>query len=187
MTRKCQCAGGWDWGPCMMTNGIYGSICIKTVKDGLFDSLTVSYTHDKNIWKAHINAVFDSFINGKKDFSFSINEENKDDVASLKVSKDLLIGKNDIEAELTVTNPFIWKTSTELKEEGLKENILYDLSVKENDSLTDEIKTSKKICFSTLRTVSEKDIIDGKPGRSFYFENNGRKYSLKVLTGYLQI
>ena len=175
MTRKCQCAGGWDWGPCMMTSGIYGSIGIVTVKDGLFDSLTVNYSHENKTWKAEITAVFDSLITGKKDFNFSIAEENKDEITKATVSSDLILGKNTIKAELTVDNPHVWMTSTELKEEGLKENKLYDVLVSVVDSVTEQTEVTKKTCFNTLRTVSEKDIVDGKPGRSFFFENNGRK------------
>ena len=44
LARKCQCNGGWDWGPCIMTSGIYGDIIIYTVTDGLFESITCSYT-----------------------------------------------------------------------------------------------------------------------------------------------
>ena len=175
MTRKCQCAGGWDWGPCMMTNGIYGDISIIDTKKGLFDSLTVKYTHNENSWVAHVNAIFDCYKDGEESFTFSIAPEGKDSIANQTVKTNLIKGtKIEINADIKVDNPYVWKTSTELKEEGLKENILYDLSVTLDDDNKD-IKATKKICFSTLRTVSEKDMLDGKPGRSFYFENNGRK------------
>ena len=180
MTRKCQCAGGWDWGPCMMTSGIYGSISILTVDDGLFDSLTVNYTHEKNTWKAELTAVFDSLISGSKDFKFSITEENKDKAVAEKTTSVILVpGKNTIKAELTVDNPHVWKTSTELKEEGLSENILYDVKISTVSTDKEQNSLTRKTCFNTLRTVSEKDVVNGKPGRSFYFENNGRKIFAK--------
>ena len=42
LVRKIQCQSGWDWGPCLMTMGIYGGIAIETVHNGYLESVTVN-------------------------------------------------------------------------------------------------------------------------------------------------
>ena len=179
LARKCQCNGGWDWGPCIMTSGVYGDIIIYTVTDGLFESITCSYTRkQKNNWIVTVNAEFDSFIKGTKDFVFKI-EGNDIEESFSKQKIKLQKGKNHISASISVSNPQIWKTAGELKESGLTENKVYNLSVYEYDSTSGTVTENRKICFSTLKVVSKKDNANNKEGRSLYFENNGRKIFAK--------
>ena len=42
LIRKIQCHAGWDWGPCLMVCGIYGSIAIETVQNGYIQSVSVN-------------------------------------------------------------------------------------------------------------------------------------------------
>lgn len=174
MIRKAQCHGGWDWGPNIMPIGIYEDIIIENVADGLFDSVRVNYEHSKNNWIAYITIDFTSYIKGQKTFSSilsgpDIETKKTDTTASLEY------GQNSITIAIPVSNPTVWKTSGELKQEGLTQNILYDLLIKENDSISGEKIINKKIGFSTLKVISEKDNSMGKEGRSLYFENNGHK------------
>ncbi len=179
LARKCQCNGGWDWGPCIMTSGIYGDIVIYTVTDGLFDSITSSYTRKaKNNWTVTVKAEFDSFIKGTKDFVFKI-EGNDIEESFSKQKVKLHKGKNTISTTISVSNPQVWQTSGELKENGLTQNTVYNLSVYEYDSTSGTVTENRKICFSTLKVVSKKDNANNKEGRSLYFENNGRKIFAK--------
>jgi len=178
LARKCQCHGGWDWGPCLMASGIYSQPLIYTVSDGLFESLTSHMEQDsKNNWTVEVEAVFDAYTEGEKAFDFSIEGKNLQNCGS-KVKINLSKGKNIIKTSLQVQKPDLWKTSGELKESGLKENTIYKLSVSEED-ITGKISLAKNICFSSLKVVSQKDYDGGKEGRSLYFENNGRKIFAK--------
>lgn len=174
MIRKAQCHGGWDWGPNIMPVGIYDDILIETVSDGLFDSVRINYEKNKNLWTAYIFIDYTSYIKGVKTFSAVLSGK---DIETKKIDKtvNLEYGQNTIAAVITVNNPTPWKTSGELKQENLTENILYNLIITENDSACGEKSIEKKIGFSTLKVVSEKDNSMGKPGRSLYFENNGHK------------
>ena len=178
MIRKAQCHGGWDWGPNIMPLGIYENLFIETVSDGLYNNVTVNYENEKKEYKAIIKVSFDSYIEGVKTFSFELSgsdiETKKKDITA-KLQK----GQNFITCEITVTSPTIWKTSGELKQLGLSENVLYDLSIKENDATSGEKVITKKIAFSTLKVVSQKDNSMNKEGRSIYFENNGHKIFTK--------
>lgn len=173
MSRKCQCNGGWDWGPCIMVSGIYGDIFIDYVKDGLFDYAEIFYHKNNTKWDCTIKVSYEAFSEMEKEFNFSISGQ---DLKTLSKNQkfNLHKGKNLLETTLTVENPWVWKTSGELKEEGLQENIIYDLNISDKEN-----QITKKICFNTLKAVSEKDFDEGKEGRSIYFENNGRRIFAK--------
>ena len=177
LVRKCQCNAGWDWGPCMMISGIYGHIYIETVADGIFENAMITYKlvdEQNKKWIATVTSNYTSCKNEKKEFNFSIEGEDIQKVNET-ISVELKEGVNKIVAELNVTNPWVWKTSGELKELKKKENIIYKLTVSQKDSIMGELSISKNICFSSLRVVCEDDDI----GRSLYFENNGRKLFAK--------
>lgn len=178
LVRKCQCHGGWDWGPCLMVSGIYGSITLETVSCGLFDFVKLNYTKstkDKT-WVTKVNTQFDSIVEDDKEFVFTISGP---DIESVSFNKSIHLqkGKNLIDANLKVNNPHVWMTAGELKEAGLKENTIYNLNIKISDSNDKEI--NQHFCFSSLKAISKKDKVDGKTGRSIYFENNGRKIFAK--------
>lgn len=179
LARKCQCHGGWDWGPCLMVSGIYGDICINQIADGLFNYAKINYDVDKNNnWKAKITFSYESFAEQEKNFITSIFG---DDIEPQTQEKkfNLKKGENILSLTLNVKNPSVWKTSGELKEKNLKENKIYNLKIQTEDSSTKETSITKKICFNTLKAVSKKDKDEGKDGRSLYFENNGKKIFAK--------
>ena len=177
LVRKCQCNAGWDWGPCLMISGIYGHIYIETVADGIFENAMITYKlkdEEDKIWEATVTTNYTSYKNGEKDFVFKISGEDIDEVEKT-VSAELKEGVNTIKAKLTVKNPWVWKTSGELRELNKKENLIYKLTITQEDSEMGELSIAKNICFSSLKVVCEDDEI----GRSLYFENNGRKIFAK--------
>ena len=178
LARKCQCHGGWDWGPCIMVSGIYGSIVIESVPDGLFNHVTVNYDNKNKDWTVKGDVNFYSLVNESRQF---VVEVSGPDIKSSSISQEiqLIPGENNFSYELTVNNPSVWKTSGELEEAGLFENTIYTLLVKEITEDGDFITLKKKICFNTLKALSFPDSVDEKEGRSLYFENNGRKIFAK--------
>ena len=131
LVRKCQCNAGWDWGPCLMISGIYGHIYIETVADGIFENAMITYKlvdEETKKWTATITSNYTSYKNEKKDFVFTISGDNLAE-ATETVSADLKEGNNKIMAEISVTNPWVWKTSGELRELNKKENTIYKLTV----------------------------------------------------------
>lgn len=174
MARKCQCHGGWDWGPCLMVSGIYGDIFIETTSVGLFQNIkTLKTKKDDNSWDLNVEIKFDSFIQGNVDFDLNFTGKNQNEKS--KITANLLKGENVVNASFNIKNPEVWKTTDELKEEGLSENIPYELTVSFEDSICGTKSEKIDVYFSTLKTVSEKDFSNDKEGRCLYFENNGRK------------
>lgn len=179
LARKCQCNGGWDWGPCIMVSGIYGDIFINQVYDGLFNFAKINYDYDeKNNWNANISFEYESFISQEKKFTLSISGKDIE-TSTIEKTFSLKEGKNILSAIIPVKNPSIWKTSGELKEDLQTENIIYELNISTEDFNSNTNSLTKKICFNTLKAISEKDNDEGKEGRSLYFENNGRKIFAK--------
>ena len=177
LVRKCQCNAGWDWGPCLMVSGIYGHIYIETVTDGIFDNVMVNYQlKDANInrWSAYVIINYLAYKETKKEFNISIKGEDIKEVKE-KIICNIKEGNNRIEKIIEVDNPWIWKTSGELREIKKKENLIYELKISEIDSILGEIFIIKNICFSNLKAISEEDDF----GRSLYFMNNGRKIFAK--------
>ena len=157
-----------------MVSGIYGHIFIETISDGIFNNIMINYKiKDLNInrWIANIIINYYSFKDIKKEFIISI-KGNDIKEAKKKVEYFLKKGNNKFEEEIEVDNPWIWKTSGELREIKKKENIIYELEVSEIDSKVGEIFIKKNIWFSNLKALSEEDNIE----RSLYFMNYGRKF-----------
>ncbi|MFA6844782.1 MAG: glycoside hydrolase family 2 protein [Sphaerochaetaceae bacterium] len=40
LIRKSQCHSGWDWGPCILSQGVYQSICLELVDQFLIENVT---------------------------------------------------------------------------------------------------------------------------------------------------
>lgn len=168
MTRKCQCHGGWDWGPCIMVSGIYNDIYIDTVDCGIFDDVRVFYSKKDDLWTAKFVVGYTGYFDCSKKYQITLAGKNVD--ISKDVTAEIKPGRNQFEFELQVENPVTWKTSSELKEINQLENTPYTFTISDGNNCV-----KKNIYFSTLKLISEKDFDEGKPGRSIYFENNGRK------------
>ena len=98
-----------------MVSGIYGHIFIETISDGIFNNIMINYKiKDLNInrWIANIIINYYSFKDIKKEFIISI----KGNDIKKKVKYFLKKGNNKFEEEIEVDNPWIWKTSGELRE-----------------------------------------------------------------------
>ena len=114
MARKCQCHGGWDWGPCLMVSGIYGDIFIETTSVGLFQNIkTLKTKKDDNSWDLNVEIKFDSFIQGNVDFDLNFTGKNQNEKS--KITANLLKGENVVNASFNIKNPEVWKTTDELK------------------------------------------------------------------------
>ena len=179
LVRKCQCHAGWDWGPALMTSGIYGDIFIDTVSTGLFDSLKLNFSHKKtgndDIWKIKADVEFESFIEGEKNYTITITGPNIQDIEIFKKAQ-LKKGLNKFLIEIPVKNPVVWMTSDELKEAGLSENALYYISVKYESEHNNINTYTRQFCFHDFKCITKKEKTGG---RSLYFENNGRKIFAK--------
>lgn len=176
--RKIQCHGGWDWGPCIMVSGIYGSIRIEQTSDCLIDYLECNsepVSKSRN-WLSEFTVTCLTIKDCKKTFTLKIIKETETTpVAEETFTVQLKKGENRFTRTLNIKEPEIWNPAFCSTEdtyaihtdslEKAKENILYNAEVK-----TQGQQLCKKIAFRTLKVVSKND----KDGKSLYFEVNGR-------------
>ncbi len=178
LNRKIQCHAGWDWGPCIMAFGIYGSIGIETVRSGYLQSITVDTVPSKksgtkNIWTAKTGVRFHSHEDGPQDFLVELKGPDLD--FSTTITQDCRKGENQFLWNIDVENPVLWKTADELKDAEQKENQLYQLTVTSLRNGEKDCSMEKHIGFRTLILQSKQD----KAGRSLYYELNGRQIYAK--------
>ncbi|OJF77303.1 MAG: hypothetical protein BKP49_02210 [Treponema sp. CETP13] len=190
LIRKVQCHAGWDWGPCIMAFGVYGSIGLQSTDIGFIDYVNCTTLRNKKNWTANITATITSF----KDFTTVVTAnlssencnllENKKKIECEQSQKvHFAEGENLVHFVIPVDNPELWYPAgcrpedddaiTKFGESLHYDNPLYNLTVYFGKS-GDNCKTIKT-AFRTLKTVSQID----DAGRSLYFEVNGRRVFAK--------
>ena len=152
--RKAQYQFGWDWGPRLVTAGIWKDVKLNFWNQAKLENVKVE---QKNLTKqkADLNIYAEIFAKQSGKYSFLINNETHDVF--------LQQGLNKISIPFQITNPKLWQPN------GWGEPTLYDLKVSlKKDSKTLSSK-SERIGLRTIELVQEKD----EKGKSFYFKVNG--------------
>lgn len=163
--RKAGYHYGWDWGPRLVTSGIWRDIDLVTWNGLKIDN--VQYIQKKvNTGSAELETVLrvmsDSDV---PEATVTVTADGKK-VASKITS--LHKGLNTIKLEYNIRNPHLWWTN------GLGDPYLYDFrtSVKADG---DEVAQNDNIGLRSLRLITE----DDKWGRSLTFELNGKPVFMK--------
>lgn len=152
--RKAQYQFGWDWGPRLVTAGIWKDVKLNFWNQVMLENVKVE---QKNLTKqkADLNIYAEIFAEQSGKYSFLINNETRD--------VSLQQGLNKISIPFQITNPKLWQPN------GWGEPTLYDLKVSlKKDSKTLSSK-SERIGLRTIELIQEKD----EKGKSFYFKVNG--------------
>lgn len=153
LVRKVQCHSGWDWGPCLMTAGVYGAIGLE------MDTTIIQKMHydlkklSGEIWEVKVHLHLESAEEVQTSLVLSL---------AGKTSEEVLIlprGTTELKRTLMVDNPELWWPN------GQGEQKLYTLT----SSLGDRVKETK-VGFRTIEVLVE----DDKIGRSMTFRINGR-------------
>lgn len=152
--RKAQYQFGWDWGPRLVTAGIWKDVKLNFWNHVKIENIKIE---QKNVTqqKAELNIHTEIFAEQNGKYNFLINNETHN--ISLKQ------GLNKISIPYQILNPKLWQPN------GWGESNLYDLkiSLKKDLKIIDEKK--EKIGLRTIELVQEKD----EKGKSFYFKVNG--------------
>ncbi|CAM3272681.1 Beta-mannosidase [Flavobacterium longum] len=153
-TRKAQYHFGWDWGPKLLTCGIWKPASLHF--HGLANLGNIGY-EQALLTDAKAEIVFKTTIACEKtgDYILKINSEQK----NVRLKK----GTNTVEFQYDIHKPKRWWCN------GLGEPFLYPfaISLSENDIELDARKLH--IGLRTIELVQEKD----NKGKSFYFKLNG--------------
>jgi len=163
-TRKAGYHYGWDWGPRLVTSGIWRPVCLNAWDKAQITDLQIIQNQVSKD-KATFTAVFE--IDAVNDNEANISIANDGVVlASTKVNLKKGVGKYPV--DFKIDNPKLWWTN------GLGEANLYTIS---GELKIDEQKSIKntRIGIRTLEFVREKD----DKGTSFYFKLNGHPVFMK--------
>ena len=162
-TRKAGYHYGWDWGPRLVTSGIWRPVEMRAWDEAKIENLQI-IQHEVTDERAHFTASFE--INSVKKGSAILSIFNEGiKLGSVKI--DLKEGIHEASFDFDIKNPKLWWTN------GLGEQNLYNLTG-ELDIGGRKTTTETRIGIRTLELVREKD-----DGTSFYFKLNGHPVFMK--------
>ncbi|MDR6157014.1 beta-mannosidase [Chryseobacterium sp. SLBN-27] len=153
--RKAQYQFGWDWGPRLVTAGIWKDVKLNFWNIARLDHIKI----EQKILtkqKADLNIHAEIFATEEGKYTFSINGKSQN--ISLKS------GLNLISIPYQIQNPKLWQPN------GWGNPNLYDIKVSLQKDSKMIAEKSEKIGLRTVELIQEKD----EKGKSFYFKVNGK-------------
>lgn len=160
LSRKAPFHFGWDWGPRLITCGIWRPVYFNAWNDAKIEDFYIRQDSVSGE-KAWLTAYIEINSNDKHENVYVdlILDEN------IAVNKrvNLSTGLNNISIPVTIDSPQLWWPN------GMGEQKLYKISarIKFNSFVIDTV--SEQIGIRTIKVKHEKDSI----GESFFFEVNG--------------
>ncbi|PIF03437.1 MAG: beta-mannosidase [Draconibacterium sp.] len=163
-TRKAGYHFGWDWGPRLVTSGIWRPIKIKAWDKAKIQDLFIQQkTVTESVATLKAMLEIESLADNKATISIS-NDKNQLATKTIQLKK----GTNIYDVDFEIKNPKLWWSN------GLGEQHLYKIDaslVVDNQIAT----ATDKIGIRTIEFVREKDA----DGTSFYFKLNGHPVFMK--------
>lgn len=159
-TRKAPYHYGWDWGPRLVTSGIWRNVSLKIVDKVSIDDL---YVKQQKITskKAELTAMLEllNYTSGNYELNIKVNGLL---ASSLKLS--LPGSGSSIEVPISIPNPALWWPN------GHGEQSLYHITaeITAGGNLIDS--KSVTIGLRNIKLIRKAD----NEGESFYFEVNGK-------------
>ena len=119
-TRKAGYHFGWDWGPRLVTSGIWRPIKLRSWNHHKIDDVFIQ--QDSLGEKANMTALIEVTSNGNEEQSTSNIIVNNKPVKTVEVQ--LTTGKNTLNIPFEIENPQLWWPN------GMGEQVLYNVNVK---------------------------------------------------------
>ncbi|KFF26250.1 beta-mannosidase [Chryseobacterium vrystaatense] len=152
--RKAQYQFGWDWGPRLVTAGIW-----KDVKLEFWNSVKIQTVKDHyNSSPELLDFNFEVEINAEKPGSYTLNINKINKTVALKK------GSNKIKIPYDISGFKLWQPN------GWGEANLHDFKIELSKSNKVLDQKNIRIGLRTVELVQEKDA----QGKSFYFKVNGK-------------
>lgn len=166
-TRKAQYMSGWDWGPKLITCGIWKNVRLESFNDlrledvYVLDTKTTSDTTDS--WETSVQLLVKSVQDRKRcKVLIEVFDENG---RCAKIEKRIKLDYDDhvVEIPVTIVQPKLWWPN------GMGKQHLYTYVVTVSDR-KQETQYTLRHGLRTVELVREKDSI----GESFAFKVNGK-------------
>jgi len=166
--RKEPCNFGWDWGPVLITCGIWRNIRIVAFDTARLADVHIRQNHPSRSL-AELSVKVDAEAAGKAASKLSTRVKASLDGKNIAETEQPL-EKFSATAALAIKNPKLWYPN------NLGEQPLYDVTVELLDGQGKILDTtSKRVGLRTLKLIRKPD----KWGESFYFEVNGKPFFAK--------
>lgn len=158
--RKAQYQFGWDWGPRLVTAGIWKEVKLHFWNQAKLENVKIE---QKKISKEVANLVFHTevFVDKEGKYNVSVNNSFKD--------FNLKKGKNLIEIPLDIKYPKLWQPNGF----GTANSYQFAVSIFNGKTILDQKLVETGI--RTVELIQEKD----EKGKSFYFKVNGNPIYVK--------
>lgn len=160
--RKAGYHYGWDWGPRLVTSGIWRPVYLKAWSGPVIEDAFIS-TQSIGKKNAEMKALVE--IVSDRDYPSAIlsvtDADSKKQLASKKISLDT--GVNEVELPFDVKNPKLWWCN------GIGDANLYDFKI--NLSVDNQDADSRLLTTGIRKIEVVRD--EDKDGRTFYFRLNG--------------
>lgn len=163
-TRKAGYHFGWDWGPRLVTSGIWRPVTLIAWNEAKIENLQIVQNKVSDE-KATFSAIFEIHAIKNEKATLSISNDSIP-LASATVQLEKGVAKYSVDFE--IKNPKLWWTN------GLGDPHLYDiLGTLDIDGR--KASEGTRIGIRTLELIRDKD----KDGTSFYFKLNGHAVFMK--------
>lgn len=157
-TRKAGYHFGWDWGPRLVSSGIWRPVTLKYWDSHQITNLNV-VQHEIEEKKASLTAVLEVNVSSEDSEGTVAVIVNGKELITEKVS--LVNGTNTLAVPFEINNPKRWWPN------GLGEQVLYNVEVRlTSNGLTDAEK--QRVGLRKIELVTDADSI----GNAFYFKIN---------------
>ena len=157
-SRKAGYHFGWDWGPRLVSSGLWRPVYLTVWDDARIENLQLKQ-NSVSEKEAMLTAVFEIEANADNDATITIqNDGNELARTNIKLTK----GVSTYPVDFKIENPKLWWTN------GLGEAHLYNIKgqLEIGKRITEK---SERIGIRTLELIRDKDA----NGISFYFKLNG--------------
>ncbi|UII75463.1 glycoside hydrolase family 2 protein [Flagellimonas sp. HMM57] len=163
-TRKAGYHFGWDWGPRLVTSGIWRPVTLKSWDDFVIKDLFVQQEVLDTVAKLKAHLELTALVAEEKaDVEVTI-----DDITVLEEEFLMRKGTHQYDFSFKIADPELWWPN------GLGNQKLYTIGVKIKGRKSQDT-ISKKVGLRTIELVTEKDSI----GSSFFFKVNGHPIFMK--------
>ncbi len=159
-TRKAGYHFGWDWGPRLVTSGIWRPITLEAWSAVSIQDVFIRQTIQED--EAQLTAQLEIMATKSADNNLAQVEIIVDGVRIQTEQVALNSGINNLQIPFIIENPELWWPN------GLGDQHLYEVGVRISQGQNTDQKT-QKIGLRTLELIREPDNF----GTSFYFKVNG--------------
>jgi beta-mannosidase len=160
--RKAGYHYGWDWGPRLVTSGVWRPIYLEAWNDLRLQDVFIQQKEvsaKKAVLKVNVEIAADKDISG----AVVTVKNNLTGETFASTTVNLKKGVNKTQIDFTIKNPRLWWSN------GLGEPFLYEMKTEVANQFSTLDSQTKKIGIRSLKVINKPD----EYGKTLYFELNG--------------